>query len=121
MTINSFLAALYTALTGNTALMAVVEAVYHEPSGEAEGPYIVIGNEQDLPGRLLNGTERQLNQTISAWSSGTKKELIEIRYLVEAAINTVAGYEIYLDEAQILPADADGWRQMTMDLRIYIR
>jgi hypothetical protein len=121
MSINDFLAALYSALAGNGALMAVLQDVYYDPPGDAPGPYIVIGNGQDLPGRLLDASERQLNQTIYIWSNGKRKELIDIRYLVEDVLDSMAGYEIYLDEVQMMPADDDGWRQVVMDLRVYIR
>lgn len=125
MNMTTFLTDLYNTLTDDDDLMDKIQDVYYEPPGEAQGPYIVIGSQQDLPGRLLDASERQLNQSLYIWSTGSRKELFEIRELLEEAlktidINTLDGYEFYLEECQVLPADDDGWRQMVMDFRIYL-
>ncbi len=117
----SFLEVLYTALSSDSELSAVINGIYYDPPGEVDNPYLVFGAEQDFPGRLLNDTERAVYQTIHVYSSGTRKELKQIMALVETSVKGISAYEIYLDETQVLARDEDNWLHGVLEFRAYVR
>lgn len=97
--------AVYTLLTGSTALMAKIKGVYDVvPEGTA-GPYIQLGYEQSLRGRILSDTERVWYQTLDIWSEYQgRKEILEIIDLVNGLLPT----EWFLEEFYVLE-DPSGW------------
>jgi len=109
--------AVYTALTGNAALMAKITGVYDVvPEGTA-GPYIALGYSQSLRGRLLDDTERAWYLNIDIWSEYQgRKEILEIADIIAGVLSD----EWFLEELEVLN-DPSGWYHGVITVKGYNR
>jgi hypothetical protein len=112
---------LYAALTGNSALMAVAQAVYDTPPQSADGgasgafPYITIGlavTTEDDRGTKLG---HSILARIHTWSrTGSMAECKQVQGLIYDALHnqtiSVTGFSVYsvLRETSDTLRDADG-------------
>jgi len=109
---------IYSLLTQSTALMKKVKGVYDEPPQDITGPYIVIGQLQALPGRLLNDTERKWFVDIYIWSSyNGRKEVVEIADIIEGLLPR----DMWMDEFVVRSDPTSGWWEGVMTIKGYMR
>lgn len=104
---------LYAALSGVPGLTGVFDG--QAPADQA-GPYIVIGHNQELEGRLLDDSERKMYVTLHIWSSyGGRAETVRLWGLVESAMPP----DYCFDDAQVMKDDASGWQHGVLTYRVY--
>lgn len=109
--------AVYTALTGNAALMAKIKGVYDVVPEGTDGPYIALGYQQSLRGRIIDETERNWYYDLDIWSSYQgRKEVLEIADLVRAALPS----EWFYEELTVLK-DPSGWYHGVLTIKGYDR
>jgi hypothetical protein len=83
--------AIYAALTGNTALMAVVTGVYDYVAPNTVTPYIVIGDVNDIDASSFTSESRQTYIDLHIWSSYLgKSQLHSIAKAITALIGNKA-------------------------------
>ena len=104
---------IFAVLSGIEALTGVFDG--QAPDGQP-GPYAVIGQTQELQGRLLNDSERKLYTDIHIWSSYQgKAEILAILDAIESAMP-----ENYLfEDCQVIKDDASGWQHGVLTWRVY--
>ncbi|MDO4952397.1 MAG: DUF3168 domain-containing protein [Synergistaceae bacterium] len=84
--------ALYAALSGNAALMAKITAISDVIPDNQESPYIKVGTANETHDLIEKGSEIEV--TLHIWSEYLgRKEILEIRELVKAALPSWAMYE----------------------------
>ncbi|WP_419573919.1 DUF3168 domain-containing protein [Pyramidobacter piscolens] len=104
---------LYTALSGVPGLTGVFDG--QAPADQA-GPYLVIGQSQELRGRLIDDSERKMYVTLHIWSSyGGRAEIVKLCGLVESAMPP----DYCFDDAQVMKDDASGWQHGVLTYRVY--
>lgn len=109
---------IYSLLTQNTTLMGKVKGVYDEPPQDAKGPYIVIGQLQALPGRVLNDIERKWFIELYIWSSYSgRKEVVEIADIIDAILPR----DMWMDEFLVRSDPTSGWWEGVMTVKGYMR
>jgi hypothetical protein len=116
MTLESLYTELYEALTGNAPLMAKVTGVFDGLAPESQGgPFVVMGELQELPGRTMDEEERKCLVTLHVWSDYRgRKELFQVAELLDKAVPE----ECLFEELQVL-RDADGWWHGIATYRTY--
>jgi hypothetical protein len=109
-------AALYSALTGSAELMVKVTGVFDTLPQEQASPYIVLGQLQALPGRLLNETENAWSVDIHIWSAHKgRKEVLEIADILRGVLSG------YFFEELVVQEDPSGWFHGILTVRGYTR
>lgn len=116
MNLENLYTDLYAALTGNAALMAKVTGIFDGLAPESQaGPFIVMGELQELPGRTMDEEERKCLVTFHVWSDYRgRKELFQVAELLDKAMPE----EFLFDELQVL-RDADSWWHGVATYRTY--
>lgn len=106
---------IYTALTSNSTLMAKITGVFDVvPEGQAS-PYISLGYQQAVRGRLLNESENTWYFNIDIWSNYQgRKEVLELAELVVQSFKP----EWFLDELVVLQ-DEDNWSHAVVTVKGY--
>lgn len=109
---------MYSLLTQSTSLMAKIEGVYDEPPQDAIGPYIIIGQLQALPGRILADVERKWFIELYIWSSyNGRKEVVEISDEIENLLPR----DMWMDELIVRSDPTSGWWEGVMTIKGYTR
>ena len=107
---------IYTTLTGSAELMAKVTGVFDTLPQEQDSPYVVIGQLQALPGRLLNESENAWSVDIHIWSSYQgRKEVLEIADILRSVLSG------YFFEELVVQEDPSGWFHGILTVRGYTR
>jgi len=116
MNLESLYTELYAALTGNTVLMAKVTGIFDGLAPESQaGPFIVMGELQELPGRTMDEEERKCLVTFHVWSDYRgRKEVLQVAEALDKAMPE--GF--LFDEIQVL-RDADNWWHGVSTYRTY--
>lgn len=106
---------LYVALSGIEGVTGVFDS---QAPADQEGPYIVIGHNQELEGRLLDDSERKMYVTLHIWSSyGGRAETVRLFERVESAMPS----DYCFDDAQIMKDDESGWQHGVLIYRVYFK
>lgn len=89
---------LYQTLAGNTALMANVTGIYDSPQDDAAPPYIEMSTVQEINDELLDNSGAEVTVDLDIWArastvAGARKQILEIRDLIVAAIPSWALYD----------------------------
>lgn len=89
---------LYKALAGNTALMVKVSGIYDSPQDDAAPPYIEMSTVQEVNDELLDNSGAEVTVDLDIWAqagavAGARKQILEIRDLIVAAIPSWALYD----------------------------
>ena len=109
--------AVYSALASSVALMAKITGVFDVVPEGTKGPYIALGYQQSLRGRIINEQERLWYYDLDIWSSYQgRKEILEIADLVRAALPPGWFYE----ELVVLK-DPSGWYHGILTIKGYDR
>ena len=112
---------IYTRLTGNDALVAILggKRVFdYMPDERTPGPYIVIGDTFDTEGRVMSDEERRVEVRLHIWSSYRgRAQVIEIEQAVEAAMESAG--QVYIFESFQILRDED-WMHGVIVFRTYI-
>lgn len=104
---------LYAALSGVPGLTGVFDG---QAPADQPGPYLVIGQSQELRGRLIDDSERKMYVTLHIWSSyGGRAEIVRLCGLVESAMPP----DYCFDDAQVMKDDASGWQHGVLTYRVY--
>lgn len=106
---------LYAALSGVEGITGVFDG---EAPADQKGPYIVIGQSQELRGRVIDDSERTLIVTLHLWSNyNGRAEVLKLFGLIEDAMP-----ENYcFDDAEILKDSDSGWQHGILTYRVYFR
>lgn len=109
---------LYSALTGNAALMVVVKGVYDVPPPCASPPYLSLGAMHEVEGRLLDNTETKVFLRVHIWSQYKgHKQVLQVATLVRAALPEWTLFE----DLEIMQDEEPNWWHGVMTLRAYDR
>ena len=89
---------LYKTLAENAALMAKVTGIYDEPPDNAVPPYIEMSTVQEVNDELLDNSGAEVTVDLDIWAragaaAGARKQILEIRDLIVAAIPSWALYD----------------------------
>ncbi len=89
---------LYKTLAENTALMAKVSGIYDSPQDDAAPPYIEVSTVQEVNDELLDNSGAEVTVDLDIWAragtvAGARKQILEIRDLIVAAIPSWALYD----------------------------
>ena len=104
---------LYAAVNGVPGLTGVFDS--QAPADQA-GPYLVIGQSQELRGRLIDDSERKMYVTLHIWSSyGGRAEIVRLCGLAQSAMPP----DYCFDDAQVMKDDASGWQHGVLTYRVY--
>jgi hypothetical protein len=107
----------FNALTSSVPLMAKITGVYDVVPEGTDGPYIALGYQQSLRGRIIDETERNWYYDLDIWSSYQgRKEVLEIADLVRAALPS----EWFYEELTVLK-DPSGWYHGVLTIKGYDR
>lgn len=107
----------FNALTSSAPLMAKITGVYDVVPEGTDGPYVALGYEQSLRGRLLNEGERSWYFDLDIWSEYQgRKEVLEVADLVRAALPP----EWFYEELTVLK-DPSGWYHGVLTIKGYDR
>lgn len=104
---------LYSALSSIGGLTGVFDLL--APDDQA-GPYLIIGQFQELEGRLLNDGERKLVVTLHLWSSYQGKA--EVLALCDAVDYAMPEHYLFNDML-VLRDDESGWYHGVLTYRVY--
>lgn len=120
MTLEALYEDVYSRLSGNSALMALLkgDGIYDFIPGEqVKGPYIVIGDTHEVEGRTIDAGERKVFVRLHIWSSYRgRREIVRIERAIEVALSDGA----YLFESFQIVHDEDDWMHGIVVLRTYI-
>ena len=104
---------LYAALSGVEGLTGGFDG---QVPADQPGPYVVIGHNQELEGRLLDDSERKMYVTLHIWSSyGGRAEIVRLWSLIEAAVPQ----DYCFDDAQVMKDDDSGWQHGVLTYRVF--
>ena len=122
MTLEDLYADIYARLSDNEELSDLIGAdriFDYLPDESVPGPYIVIGDTNEVEGRLLNDEERKVFIRLHVWSSyAGRKETIDISRKVEKILSKDTNLYIY-ESLQILHDD-EQWVHGILVFRTYI-
>ncbi len=104
---------LYSALSSTEGLTGVFDLL--APDDQA-GPYLIIGQSQELEGRLLNDGERKLVVTLHIWSDyHGKAEALRLADAVDGAMPV----NYIFSDLIVMRDDGSGWYHGVMTYRVY--
>ena len=107
----------FNVLTSSVPLMAKITGVYDVVPEGTDGPYVALGYEQSLRGRLLNEGERSWYFDLDIWSEHKgRKEVLEVADLIKAALPP----EWFYEELTVLK-DPSGWYHGVLTIKGYDR
>ncbi len=108
--------AIYTTLVGSAELMAKITGVFDALPQEQPAPYIVLGQLQALPGRLLDESEHAWSLDIHIWSAYQgRKEVLEIVDILKGVLSG------YFFEELVVQEDPTGWYHGILTVRGYLK
>lgn len=100
-----------------TALLGGKKVFDFEPGEETPGPYIVIGDTNEVEGRTMDDSERKVFVRLHIWSAYQgRKEVSKIERAIETALD---GDRYFFESSQILRSD-DGWMHGVVVFRTFI-
>ena len=122
MTLEELYEDLYSRLSGSgelTELIGLGKVFDYVPEDTVEGPYVVIGDTNEVEGRLLNDEERRVYVRLHIWSSYSgRREAIMISREVERILTEDRNTYIF-ENFQLLHDDED-WVHGILVFRTYI-
>lgn len=123
MTLDRLYTEVYRALNENLELIDIVgeNGVYdYTPDESVAGPYVVIGDFDVRPGRLLNSKEKEVTFSIHVWSSNYGRfETMDIGNVVDDGIQAIWGNVFYFESFQIIH-DVEQWVHGILTYKTYI-
>ena len=122
MTLNELYEDVYARLSGSPELTELIgeDRVFdYTPDDSVEGPYVVIGDTNEVEGRLLDDAERKVFVRLHVWSSyGGRKETIRISREVEKILSQ--DVNLYIFESLQVLHDYEDWTHGVLVFRTYI-
>ena len=122
MTLEELYEDLYSRLSGSgelTELIGLDKVFDYVPEDTVEGPYVVIGDTNEVEGRLLNDEERRVYVRLHVWSSYEgRSEAIAISRKVEKILSN--DLNTYIFESLQVLHDDEQWVHAVLVFRTYI-
>ena len=122
MTLTELYEDIYQRLTESEALAALIgsKRIYdYLPDESVAGPYVVIGDTNEVEGRLINDDERKVYIRLHIWSSYRgRSQTIAIERVIESVLMADKNNYIF-DSFQVL-RDNEDWVHGVIVFRAYI-
>ena len=122
MTLEELYEDIYARLSSSEELTALIgaDSIFdYTPDDSVNGPYVVIGDTNEVEGRLLNDEERKVFIRLHVWSSyDGRSEAIAISREVEKILSEDVNTYIF-ESLQVLH-DAEEWIHGVLVFRTYI-